>query len=128
MNEEEERVFEIGLGNQISYKEVELNKTIRKGAIKGALLQLEIIRLASQSQDPEVLEKGLSYFFLLWETMKDMEIKDDEIKSSKEEIRLLGNEIAQKLPDPDIPVITVVVEKIDFHQLDVVDSFKINLN
>ena len=55
MNKTERRIFEMELRDKISSKEEERNKIVEKGAIEDVLLQLEIIKTAIQSQDPEVL-------------------------------------------------------------------------
>lgn len=113
MDKEERRIFEMGLRNNISYEEERLNEIIKEGAIKDALTRLEIVRLASQSQYPEVLEKGLGYYLLLQKLREDLKIKYDEINSSKEEMKSLGNKILQKLPIPpasNIPTIMIITE------------------
>lgn len=80
--------------NAISYKESEF----RKITIAETKVALEIIRLASQSQEIEDLMKGLDYCYFIRQAMEEVGIiRYDEIDSSEEEIKSLENEIDRRL-------------------------------
>ena len=132
MSERQRKIFEMGLRNKISYKEEERNRIIKEGAIKDILLQLEIVKYTVQSQDVEVLERGLGYCLLIQEIIRDLEIGYDEINSSKEEIKSLENEIVCKLPvHPSLfPNIIIIAGKDNKEETNKIgnDPFEINPN
>ena len=132
MNKREREFFEMGLRNKISYKEEERNRIIKEGAIKDILLQLEIVKYAVQSQNPEVLKKGLVYCLLIQEIIRDLEIGYDEINSSEEKIKSLENEIVCKLPVlPSLfPNIVIIAGKDSEEEINKIgnDPFEINPN
>ena len=100
MNKEKEILEEL-LRKAILYEEDKL----REITIAEAKAALEIVKLASQSLEPENLMKGLGYCHFIQQAKEEVAIIGyDEINSSKEEIELLENEIARKLPIPDMPM------------------------
>jgi len=99
---EKETIFEMELEYNISGIEKKRYERIKEEAIEDILMQLKIIKFAFQSQNPMLLKKGLSHCSLIREMMRDLGIGYNEIGLSKKGFELLENEIAQKLPTPDI--------------------------
>jgi len=123
MNEKEEIVFEMGLRYNISRKEKELREIVIMEAEK----LLEIVKDAVESQDPEVLIRGLDHCRFLQGIMAVSGIRHDEINSSEEEIELLENEITRKLLDSGTLIVVEEI-RIDNEPDKMYNPFKIDPN